>query len=266
MTTGYAVDPWARLSRWVWRSLARLGWGGNCVCVCCGHNVNCFLPYGGGWKSAPEVVTRLDVIGSDLAHYECPRCGASDRERHLFLYSERLGLQAKFTGADVLHFAPERHFSRYISGAGPREYVKADLFPRDPTVRRIDIEAIPWPDRSFDVVIANHVLEHVAREQTALREIARVLKPGGIAILQTPYSAVLSRTFDDEGIVSEQQREFAYGQADHTRLFGRDIVDRFASCGLSPRVVRHEAAMPEVSARQHGVNPREPLFLFERAP
>jgi SAM-dependent methyltransferase len=253
-----------RLQRLFWLRAERLGLGGHRVCVCCGQSVRRFLPYDGGWSSAPEVVTLLDVIGSDLEHYECPRCGASDRERHLFLYCDRLGLKAKFADAFILHFAPEPQFARYLSGAGPREHVRADLFPREPTVRRVDIQAIAWPDRWFDVVIANHVLEHVPDADAAVREVVRVLKPGGIAILQTPYSVVLRRTFEDEGVLSEAQREFAYGQSDHVRLFGADVFDRITACGLQSRMTSHGQVLGDIDADRHGVNPREPFFLFER--
>ena len=47
-------------------------------------------------------------------------------------------------------------------------------------LRQSDIRAIPDPDRSFDVVMAAHVLEHLPEPQAALSEMARVLKPGGV--------------------------------------------------------------------------------------
>lgn len=262
--TGYSVSLRQRAWGAFWRQLARLGLGGSCTCICCGRNVFRFLPYAGGWKTAPSVVSRLQIIGSDLQHYECPRCGSSDRERHLQMYCARLELERRMTEAKILHFAPEPHFSKFVQNTGPAEYIRADLFPRDPDVKQMDIQAIPFPDMSFDLIIANHVLEHVADDKAALREISRVLRPGGLAILQTPFSGVLQHVFEDEGVASDELREFVYGQSDHVRLYGRDIFDQFASVGFVSRVCQHEEVLSDIDVRRYGVNDNEPFFLFER--
>jgi len=260
----YSVSRGQLAWRALWRRFERIGWGGSRTCVCCGRNIFRFLPFAGGWATAPQVVRQLQIIGSDLRYYECPRCGASDRERHLHLYCSRLELDRKMAGARILHFAPEPHFSRFVRSAGPAEYIQADLFPRDPGVKQVDMLAIPYADQSFDWVIANHVLEHVADDRAALGEICRVLKPGGLAILQTPFSAVLEHAWEDKGVDTDESREFAYGQSDHVRLYGRDIVDRLASAGFLSRVCSHEGVLTDVDVRRHGVNGREPFFLFER--
>ena len=88
--------------------------------------------------------------------------------------------------------------------------------------------------------------------------------PGGVAILQTPYSPVLHRTWSDPGIVEPQARCRAYGQEDHVRLYGRDIVDRFASVGLQPSVRSHAEVLPDVDPDAAGVNAAEPLMQFLR--
>ena len=59
----------------------------------------------------------LGVVGSDPDHFECPRCGAHDRERHLLLYIRATGLFDKLHGMRVLHFAPERRLWPRIAAA-----------------------------------------------------------------------------------------------------------------------------------------------------
>jgi SAM-dependent methyltransferase len=204
------------------------------------------------------------MVGSDLEKYSCAKCGSNDRERHLKLYFEKLDIDRMIPGARILHFAPEPVFGEYIAAAAPLEHLKADLFPSSPGIQKVDMLAMEFPAESFDMVIANHVLEHVADDVRALSEIRRVLRPGGLGILQTPYSAMLQATFEDRGIISKSSREFAYGQEDHVRLYGQDIFLRFAAAGLIPRVARHEIDLANIDPEVHGVNVREPFFLFER--
>ena len=244
--------------------LARVALGERHRCVMCGHRVGSFLPYNGGWSAAPPLMRALDVVGSDLDRFGCPWCGAHDRERHLLLYMRATGLMDRLSGMDVLHFAPERHLGREIARVRPRSYRKGDLYPVAADVERMDLLAIPCAAESFDLVIANHVLEHVADDLAAVREIRRVLRPGGQAILQTPFSATLHRTWSDPGIDTDGARLQAYGQEDHVRLFGRDIFERFASVGLVGCGGSHDELLGNCDATKYGVNPQEPFFLFRR--
>jgi len=206
----------------------------------------------------------LNGVGSDADNFSCPACGAHDRERHLFLYLERLGLMATLKKASVLHFAPEQRLAKIIEGVPPARYVKADLFPTDPTIEKIDMLDMPYAAESFDVIIANHVLEHVADDLKALSELRRVLKRGGTAILQTPFSAKLKSTFEDPGIDDDFSRLQAYGQADHVRLYGLDIFERIASAGFEADIRTHKHTLGDIDTIRYGVNPREPFFLFRK--
>ncbi len=244
---------------------ARLPLFGRRHCVLCDHDIGWFLPYPGGWRAAPPLVSALTVVGSDLDHFECPRCGGHDRERHLLLYLRESGLLAEAGGKAVLHFAPERRLSVKIRAAAPSRYVQCDLFPPSAEVVRADLLDLPFEDETFDMLIASHVLEHVGDDRRAAAEIGRVLRPGGSAILQTPFSAQLETTWEDAGIRSATARLQAYGQEDHVRLFGRDIFDRIASSGLIPQVKSHADLLAAFDADRFGVNPAEPFFLFRKA-
>lgn len=233
-------------------------------CVLCGHRVGRFMPYRGGRCTLPPLMRALEMIGSDVDNFECPRCGAHDRERHLLLYLQSSGLLASLPSLRILHFAPEWNLSRRIAEMVPVQYVKCDLYPGTADVQRVDIQAMPYADATFDMVIANHVLEHVGDDLKAVSEVARVLKPGGCAVLQTPYSDMLERTWSDPGIISDVARLQAYGQEDHLRLFGRDIFLRFSQFGLASRVSTHAELLEGSQPDLLGVNPREPFFLFVR--
>ena len=257
-------EPLAQLRHMASRAWAAVPVGAGLLCCICGRKVRRFLPYRGTWLGMPPVLTEGGVIGSDILNFACPACGCHARERHLWLYLQACGILQAMGGTRILHLAPEMHLQRLIAGAAPRVYVLGDLYPSRADIRRIDLLDIDFPEHHFDLVIANHVLEHVSDDTRALREILRVLRPGGKAILQTPYASRLPRKFEDPSITSEEARLHAYGQEDHCRLYGADFPDFVASFGFVSHAATHAALLPEVDTRRMGVNAQEPFLLFEK--
>ena len=252
------------LSRICKRLLARLPFAARRQCNICGQRVQRFLPYRGGLADVPPLMRGLGVIGSDVDNYECPACGCHDRERHLLMYFNATGIMQQIGGSRVLHLAPERHLQKFIRDASPVEYVMGDLYPTSVEVKKINLQALPYPNDYFDFIIANHVLEHVKDDMQALQEIRRALSPGGFAILQTPYTCGLTNTFEDHSIQTDFARLHAYGQADHCRLYGKDFVLRVEASGLCPAIRTHQDLLHDVDAAQMGVNPEEPFLLFRK--
>jgi predicted SAM-dependent methyltransferase len=212
----------------------------------------------------PRLVEVLVGVGSNLKAFECPWCGCHDRERHVFMYMTAAGFLPDLSGKRVLHFAPEKRLTGKILAASPDIYIQCDIDPQAVDVMKVDMLNIPFDEASFTLLIANHVMEHVSDDAQALREIHRVLKPGGFAILQTPFSARLDNTWEDAGIDSDEARLEAYGQEDHVRLYGRDIFERFTAVGFESCVGTHDDLLPGYDAMKYGINEREPFFLFKR--
>ena len=111
-------------------------------------------------------------------------------------------------------------------------YITADI--ESPLAKvKMDIHEMPFEDNKFDVVLCNHVLEHVADDMKALAEIKRVLKPGGWAILLVPFfKPVPDITFSDNSITNPREREKIFGQSDHVRKYGKDYSTRLAMSGM----------------------------------
>lgn len=233
-------------------------------CYLCEATFSQFLPYRQSVADLDLYLKTLGVVGSDLQNFSCPACYCTDRDRHLCMYFDALGLWAGVANARILHFAPEAAIVPRIERIGPKEYVRGDLFPASIEIEKIDITAIPYRSEHFDIVICNHVLEHVPDDGLALSEIHRVLKPGGYAILQTPYSSVLSSTLSDPGIASDQQRLLLYGQEDHVRLYGNDFFARINESGLRVRRHAHNDLLSNFDAGYYGVNQAEDLIMAER--
>ncbi len=255
--------PLKKLKSEIYRTSIK--WGSKRQCNICQNKFRKFTKYKGGSRNVSEWIIKLDVIGSDVDQFGCIYCGSHDRERHLVMFFDRLDLWRLFPGKDILHIAPEQNLSRHISKLSPKKYVLADLHPFNEETVKIDLQNIPFQDNSFDVVICNHVLEHIPDHMKAIKEVYRVLKPSSVAILQTPYSMRLTQDFCDEGINTDELRLLFYGQEDHVRLFSRNgFLDALIKGGFSPEITPHNALFDNESGRYYGVNIKEELILAHR--
>lgn len=241
------------------------GLGSKRKCYICGNTFNTFTKFRGGSKGKSQFFEILDVVGSDFDNFGCMYCGCHDRERHLFMFFDKLMLWQRMRNGKILHFAPEKHLQFKISQQAPIEYVKADLYPINDDVQQIDATSIPYSNSTFDFLIANHILEHIPDFHKALSEFHRVLKPGGIAILQTPFSRLLKSNFEDEGIDSDELRLFFHGQEDHVRTFGEhQFLKSLEDAGFSLRLEKHEDHFDANAAYYYGVPIKEDLIMMEK--
>ncbi len=184
----------------------------------------------------------------------CPNCKSQVRHRMLTAIfdgvagKDDLREEALILGKDVLHFAPERQLRDRIKAAA-RKYVTAD-FDRGDTDLRLDISAMPQvADASFDTIICCDVLEHVPDDAGAFREIFRVLRPGGIAILTVPQMDSPATTDEDSSVADAAERLRRFGQADHVRMYGDEFASRAEKAGLKVETVDREAFSEEAIKR-----------------
>ncbi|HNV52219.1 MAG TPA: methyltransferase domain-containing protein [Tenuifilaceae bacterium] len=153
-------------------------------------------------------------------------------ERHRLIWLYLRDKTSFFTEPQkVLHIAPEYCFLKIFKKQRNLDYVTADLISPWADVK-MDVQAIPFPDSQFDVVICNHVLEHVDSDFKAMQEIFRVLKPGGFAILQVPMDLSMDKTLENPAYNTPELREKHYQQRDHLRLYGKDYGARLRSAGF----------------------------------
>lgn len=232
-------------------------------CAVCGQSVSAWTPHPHRAQRS-EFMRLLGAVGSDLSVYQCPACGCTDRDRHLWLYMTAAGMPARLQGASVLHIAPERHIERLIAECRPARHVRGDLHPNRADHQRIDVQALPFGADEFDLVVCNHVLEHVDDPGRTLAEFHRCLRPGGVLIAQTPYAPQLKRTFELKTPQAPDYAKLLYGQEDHVRLFGDDIAAYFHGAGLAGELRSHAELLKDCDALEHGCNPLEPFFAFSK--
>jgi SAM-dependent methyltransferase len=158
----------------------------------------------------------------------CPQCGSRERHRLTQLWIEEDGGN-KLARRRILHFAPEKAIVRQMRD-NPL-YETADLHQRGVT-HRVDITQVPLPDASYDVVIAHHVLEHVDNDRQAMRELFRLLKPGGLAVLSVPINATRQLTHETPLATTPEQRFAHFSGEDHRRFYGLDFADRLVGVGF----------------------------------
>jgi SAM-dependent methyltransferase len=233
--------------------------GGKYLCPFCGYRCKDFFPRG---HDLP-VLNEKQVIGAGMRNCVCYKCGSMDRERLIYVYlRDKLQLFSN-KSKSILHIAPEIILSKKILEFEFSKYVCGDLFLEGykypDHVINIDVLDIPYPESTFDIVICNHVLEHIPNDLDAMREIYRVLKINGQAILQVPISKNSLQTYEDFSIVDPVQREIVFGQFDHVRIYGQDYVKRLEDSGF--KVTR--ISMSREFAK-YGINIDEDIFACQK--
>ena len=144
----------------------------------------------------------------------------------------RLRDAEKNSALKVLHFAPEQAFYKLFRNQKNLDYTTTDLFSPLADVKA-DICNLPFDDNQYDVILCNHVLEHIPDDTKAMQELYRVLKLGGMAILQIPQDLKRATTFADDTITDQKERAKIFGQYDHVRIYGRDYFDKLRSIGFT---------------------------------
>ena len=187
----------------------------------CGCRRRKFLPYG-------YVEQRENAL--------CPNCLALERHRLLWLWLIRESDLGRGAVAlpEMLHIAPEvalMNRLRKMYAPTPERYVTADL--ESPLAdMHFDIQQIPLEDGCKDVVIANHIMEHVEDDGKALGELYRILRRGGWGVILSPIDENRDTTFEDDSITDPEERTRIFGQYDHRRLYGNDFADRLREAGF----------------------------------
>jgi SAM-dependent methyltransferase len=227
------------------------------TCPLCKSRLRKLLPFGLKFP----VLRQKQVVGGGHRHVLCPVCGCSDRERLLYLYL--LNKTDVFKNhLKLLHIAPEPGIADIFNSKEYIDYVTADINQKNGMIK-MDIAHIQFRDNVFDFIICNHVLEHVVDDRKAMRELYRILKPGGRAILQVPVSLSLQNTYEDFSITTKFGREEAFGQADHVRIYARDYKDRLEQAGFKVGVFQwaSEGAGFNNHGNRFGLNEKEGIYF-----
>ncbi len=193
-----------------------------------GKSFRKFLPY--GYENQRENVLSPSTL-------------SLERHRLLWLYLKN---ETDFFSAPkkMLHVAPEQAFYKRFRNMKNLEYTTTDLYSPLADVKA-DICALPFENDTYDVIFCNHVLEHIPDDKKAMEELFRVLKPGGMAILQIPQDLSREKTFEDNSITDSIERAKIFGQYDHVRVYGRGYFNKLRNIGFKVEEVDYLQKLSE---------------------
>lgn len=238
-----------RLS-YVFRLFAPILYKGNKVeCPVCERKFRKFLSY-----------------GSNVAHREgvlCPYDLTLERHRLMWLYLKRETDFFTKEQTKLLHIAPEQCFYSRFKKQSNLEYLTGDLVSPLADIH-FDLHHIPLEDNRFDVVFCNHVLEHVDDAHQCMKELYRVMAPGGWGIFQVPQDLKRAETYEDWSIKSPEEREKHFWQKDHVRLFGRDYPEWLRKAGFEVEVAFEKNPISDEEVSRFRLIQEEILYVVHK--
>ncbi|MDL1892081.1 class I SAM-dependent methyltransferase [Sphingobacteriales bacterium CHB3] len=203
-------------------------------CVCCGWNGSSFLA-SANWRTV-------------TFQSRCPHCDSRSRHRGLVRY---LDLHAsELNHRRTLLFAPEGIILKSLRRIGIDILQTTDFILADVDFPGEDIQKLTLENASFDLVLCNHVLEHVADDQSAIRECARILSSDGIALFTIPGDYDKAETWyftspDSNG---------------HHRHYGLDVLTKFKNAFPFVEAVD----MSTFGSREDHIRYRDLLFVCRK--
>ena len=246
--------------RGIWQKLLRILYiGRKYYCPYCKKRFRAFLSTG---IDIP-IYSELEVIGAGKRkNCTCPRCYSTDRDRLLFYYLDKYKLA---DNSSLLHIMPEppvKSLLKTLSGINyqtGRNFKDKYFFDKD--YFQLDVTNLYYDSNTFDVVMANHVLQNINDDNKALNEIYRVLKPGGKAILQVPISYKIDKSIEDEYLVLPKVRAKYFFNYEKVRLYGTDFFEKLKKTGFDVEMIDPNEEGWGKIIQESSLNPDEKLIV-----
>jgi SAM-dependent methyltransferase len=222
--------------------------GTRYTCPCCGWRTRAFTR--GGWSFRERPLSY------------CPRCDSKARHRRnwLFLEAETNLFSEPLR---LLHVSPQYSLSRRLVTMPNIDYVGVDLHRCRNVGTRMDLTATSIRSDTFEAIICIHVLEHIQEDRKAIREMFRVLKPGGWAVISVPIR-LDQKTSEDPAITTPEERRRAFGETGHVRFYGYDLTERLEESGfqVQPKLGKD---VEQQTRKKYGLRNDETIFYCTKA-
>lgn len=207
-------------------------------CTCCGVRFRSWTKANYGKYPKTFNPARYEHTKQEVL---CPYCKALPRHRILAYWCQKH--LDEFKNAKILYFASEYSMELWMKRNKIR-YESADLYKKADL--RLDIQKTGLQDNAYDIIICNHVLEHVDDFREALREMYRVLRPGGLFICSFPMDPKVELLDEDREVQTDEERVLRFGQNDHKRVFGMQSDTFLTEAGFEVEFIRGEDCPDEI--------------------
>jgi len=184
----------------------------------------------------------------------CPKCGSLARTRKLWTV-----LENRIEGKKILHFSPSKSIKTKLESFKNIDYITTDYAGEFDATKRLNIESIDEPNDEYDLVICYHVLEHIDNDIKAMKELIRILKPGGLCFIQTPFKS--GDIYENDAIKTDEERLVHFGQEDHVRIYSVEgLINRLNNVGFSTTLMEYN----EVENNSNGFNTEEKVIIAQK--
>ena len=246
--------------------LSQLQYFGNAVtCPFCEKTFSRFKPTGAldrpFWRSS-EGLELLKSREINVANATCPKCRSGERQRLLYFYlMDKIDFFNQ-KGIKLLDVAPDDFLLGKVFSKVDIDYISIDIAPARNPSQIMDIINLEFENNTFDAIICLHVLEHIPEDIKAMKELYRVLKPGGWSILQVPIWAF--ETVEVPGATKDQYLDL-YGHSDHVRRYGFDYKERLEKAGFVVNVDQFSRNLTSNIREQYGLFETEDIFCCSKS-
>lgn len=213
--------------------------GDNVYCNICSAKSKHFIPI--SFKNSKDKI--------------CPKCGSLSRSRALSFY---ISQQFKNINQNILDFSPHRSIHDLFKEKFPN-YISTDYENQFFAQKKYDITNINMKDKSLDLIICFHILEHILEDEKAIKELYRVLKKNGVLLVQVPLKN--GKTYEDLNITSKAGRLKAFGQEDHVRIYGqKSLEEKLKAFQFNVEVINISKNFGELDKELYGILEKEIIF------
>lgn len=193
----------------------------------------------------------------------CPRCFSLERHRLLWLFLVQNSFFGSPQNNTIFHVAPEPCFTKFFIRQKNNSYIISN-FNSPNKKHHIDITSTSLQDQSIDLILCNHVLEHIINDHKALLELFRILKATGRAILNAPIDYSKETTYEDFTITLKKDRAHHFGQEDHVRIYGRDYSKRLEYAGFKVEEIDYGKQLGEKKRLYYGLLDDDLIYLCSK--
>lgn len=162
----------------------------------------------------------------------CPVCGSLPRSRRLYQLLIEDYLKSDL---HVLDFSPFRVLYRKLKKIKTIHYYPSDFEDDFLSDYHYDMTNIDTANDQFDLIVCYHILEHIIDDEKAMSELYRVLKKGGLVLVQTPFKE--GEIYEDYSITTPEDRLQHFGQDNHVRIYSlQGLEERLQNAGFSTEI------------------------------